>query len=306
MGRRSRAGRRARGRRLGVVLGVAPVIALVVGGCGASSTAVTRLPDLHGVHLTIGSTRMDDSVLLTELYAQALEAKGATVTRHDRLATRRDYYPLLQDGTVDMVPERSGALLQWLTEPAAPTAKSVADQLQALRAALPAPLSVLSPTAADDKEGVACRADVAEELSLRTISDLERASRRVTVGATQDARSQLGDALPSVTPLADDTAVADALDEGAVDCGTLRLTDPLIIRDRLVALDDDQLLVPSQVVLPLISTAAATPAVQAVLDATSSTLDAVGFRTLLAEVELDGRKPGEVVRRWLEANGLGR
>jgi osmoprotectant transport system substrate-binding protein len=303
MGGRSRAGRGG-GGGLGVVLGVALVV--VIGGCGGSSTDVTRLPDLHGVHLTIGSTRMDDSVLLAELYAQALEAKGATVTRHDRLATRRDYYPLLQDGTVDMVPERTGALLQWLTEPSTPTAKTVADQLQALRTALPGTLTVLSPTAADDKEGVACRADVAAELSLRTISDLEHASRRVTVGATQDARSQLDGALASVTPLADDTAVADALDEGAVDCGTLHLTDPVIIRDHLVALDDDQLLVPNQVVLPLISTAAATPAVQAVLDATSSTLDAVGFRTLLAEVELDGKEPDEVVRHWLEANRLGR
>jgi osmoprotectant transport system substrate-binding protein len=279
--------------------------AVLVAACGSGAANVTGQPDLGGVHLTIGSTRMDDSLLLAELYAQALEAKGATVARRDTLATRRDYYPLLEDGTLDLVPERSDELLAWLTSPATPTARSASEQLDALSAVLPANLAVLSPTAADDKFGIACREEVATDHGLRTISDLQRSPARILVGATADQRATFGSTLPAVTPLADAEAVVDAIEEGTVGCGTLRTSDPHVTRNHLVMLDDDQLLVPSQVVVPLIAKVHATPAVQAVLDATSSTLDTAGFRSLLAKVELDGDDPAAVVHQWLEDNGLG-
>ena len=63
---------------------------------------------------------------------------------------------------------------------------------------------------------------------------------------------------------------------------------------------------PSQVVVPLIGTARATPEVQAVLDAASSTLDTAALRELLAKVELDGDDPAAVVQQWLQDNGLAR
>jgi osmoprotectant transport system substrate-binding protein len=274
--------------------------------CGSDTGRTATQPDLSGVRLTVGSTRMDDSVLLAELYAQALEAKGASVTRRDTLSTRPDYFPLLVDGTLDLVPERSDLLLAWLTSPVTPSARSAAEQLDALATALPAGLTVLSPSAADDKDGIACRAQVAADHELRTISDLEHSAARIRVGATPDQRGVFGAALRAVTPLPDPEAVADALEEGAVDCATMRTSDPHIARDDLVALDDDRLLVPSQVVVPLIGTARATPAVQAVLDAVSSTLDTAALRQLLAEVELDGEDMVEVVRQWLHDNGLTR
>jgi osmoprotectant transport system substrate-binding protein len=289
-----------------VRIGGAAALAFLLAACSRGGPDATGSPDLAGVHLTVGSTRMDDSVLLAELYAQALEAKGATVTRRETLATRPDYFPLLVDGTLDLVPERSDLLLTWLTSSARPSARSATEQLDALATALPAGLTVLSPSAADDKDGIACRADVATDHELRTISDLEHSAARIRVGATPDQRGVFGAALRAVTPLPDAEAVADALDEGAVDCATMRTSNPHIARDHLVPLDDDQLLVPSQVVVPLIGTAKATPAVQAVLDRVSSTLDTAALRELLAKVELDGEDLAAVVKQWLHDNGLAR
>ena len=148
--------------------------------CGSGGGTAVRRPDLSGVHLTVGSTRMDDSVLLAELYAQALEAKGATVTRRDTLSTRQDYFPLLMDGTLDVVPERSDRLLAWLSAPAMSTARSANAQVDALATALPPGLAVLSPSGADDKDGIACRAQVAADHGLRTISQLERSAKRAS------------------------------------------------------------------------------------------------------------------------------
>ena len=278
----------------------------LVAGCRSDAGTVTEQPDLSGVQLTVGSTRMDDSVLLAELYAQALESKGATVTRRSTLSTRPDYFSLLADGTLDLVPERSDQLLAWLTSPVTPNARSATEQLDALATALPAGLAVLSPSAAEDKDGIACREQVAADQQLRTLSDLEHSATPIRVGATAEQRAVFGSVLRTVTPLPDTEAVADAIEERAVDCGTMRTSDPHIARDHLVALDDDQLLVPSQVVVPLIGTARATPEVQAVLDAASSTLDTVALRELLAKVELDGDDPAAVVRQWLHDNGLTR
>ena len=280
--------------------------AVVLAACGSDAGGAATHPDLSGVHLTVGSTRMDDSVLLAELYAQALESKGATVTRRNTLSTRPDYFPLLVDGTLDLVPERSDLLLAWLTSPVTPSARSAAEQLDAVATALPAGLTVLSPSAADDKGGIACRAQVAADHELQTLSDLEHSATPIRVGATDEQRAVFGSVLHAVTPLPDAEAVADAMEERTVDCGTLRTSDPHIARDHLVSLDDDQLVVPSQVVVPLISRGRATPPVQAVLDAVSSTLDTAALRQLLAEVELDGEDQVAVVRRWLHDNGLAR
>ena len=280
---------------------------LLLAACGGSDAGtVTQQPDLSGVHLTVGSTRMDDSVLLAELYAQALESKGASVARHKTLSTRQDYFPLLADGTLDLVPERSDQLLAWLTSPVPPSARSATEQLDALATALPAGLAVLSPSAAEDEDGIACREQVTADHELRTLSDLERSATPIRVGATAEQRAVFGPCSTPSPPLPDIDAVADALEERTVDCGTMRTSDPHVARDHLVTLDDDQLLVPSQVVVPLIDSAQATPEVQAVLDAVSSTLDTAALSELLAKVELDGDDPAAVVHRWLHDNGLAR
>ena len=285
----------------------AAVSVLLATGCDRSTNVVTGRPDLEGVHLTVGSTRMDDGVLLAELYAQALEARGAAVTRRNTLATRSDYYPLLEQGTLDVVPERTHELLHWLDPRSASTAKTVAGQMSALSVALSPSLTVLSPSAATDQQGIACRGAVADRHDLRTFSDLQHTSTRLVIGVSPEARDVFAPVLVrhEIVPLSDPVALADAIHEGTVDCGTVRTTEPRISRDRDVVLDDDQLRAPSDAIVPLVARTHATPAVQAVLDAVSSTLDGSSLRTLLAQVELEGKRPADVVRDWIAANGLG-
>jgi radical SAM protein with 4Fe4S-binding SPASM domain len=62
---------------------------VVLAACGSDAGTVTQQPDLSGMHLTVGSTRMDDS-MLAGLYAQALESKGDRRAPH--LSTRQDYF----------------------------------------------------------------------------------------------------------------------------------------------------------------------------------------------------------------------
>jgi glycine betaine/choline ABC-type transport system substrate-binding protein len=75
----------------------------------------------------------------------------------------------------------------------------------------------------------------------------------------------------------------------------------VLARDDLVALVDDQLDTPVDAITPLVRTSAATPELQATLDAVSSTLEPTTLPELLASVRFDGDERTDVVADWLKA-----
>ncbi len=249
------------------------VAGLGLSGCGddGGGSGIAGGPDLGGVDVTVGWVGDDDTdALLGELYAQALESRGASVERRPGLADRQTVLQELEAGGVTVAPERSHALLADLTAPADPEVTTTSEQLAALRDALPAGLTVLTPSSAHDSEIVACRQAVIEQHELTTRSDLEQ-------------------------------IMAERPDELAEDdCRTVAATDPVIARDHLVPLVDDQLGTPVEALTPLVNTSAATPELQATLDALSSTLEPGTLPALLARVRFDGDEVSDVVKDWLE------
>jgi osmoprotectant transport system substrate-binding protein len=240
-----------------------------------SGDGPTAAPDLSGVDVTVGWVGDGDTeALLGELYSQALESRGATVERRPALADHQDAIEQLEAGAVTVVPERSHALLADLLAPSETEATTVAEQLDALHDALPAALTVLTPSSAHDSEVVACRAAVVEEYELRTRTDLEQLT-------------------------ADDPGALES-----DDCRTVAASDPDIAEDQLVTLVDDQLDAPIDAITPLVTTSAATPELQATLDAVSSTLEPATLSALLAKVQYDGDDIADVVRGWLKAVDL--
>ncbi len=160
-----------------------------------------------------------------------------------------------------VVPERSHTLLADLTAPADPGATTTPEQLAAvLRDALPAGLTVLTPSSAHDSEIVACPPAVIEELA---------------------AEQQRGD-------LADD------------DCRTVTATDPVIAREGLVPLVEDPVETPIEALTPLVRTSAATPGCRRRLTRSNSTLEPATLPALLAQVRFDGNEVSGVVKDWLE------
>ena len=80
------------------------------GGGGSSPTIV------------VGSANFTENQILAEIYAQALQAKGINVTKKLSIGSREAYFPGLQDGSLDLIPEYTGVLLQYLNKSAAETA----------------------------------------------------------------------------------------------------------------------------------------------------------------------------------------
>jgi osmoprotectant transport system substrate-binding protein len=123
-----------------------------------------------GADLTIGSANFQENVILANIYAQALQAQGATVETQLNIGSRETYMPGLQDGSIDLIPEYSGVLLQYFDPEA--TAVSSEDVYAALPEVLPEGLSVLEQSEAEDKDAIVVTRETAEQYGLTSIADL--------------------------------------------------------------------------------------------------------------------------------------
>ena len=81
-------------------------------------------------------------MLLADIYAGALSAKGVKVSKKLQIGERPVYIKALQDGSIDMVPEYSGSILSYFDKSATATAPGAV--YAALQQKLPTTLAVLN------------------------------------------------------------------------------------------------------------------------------------------------------------------
>ncbi|MFF7705712.1 glycine betaine ABC transporter substrate-binding protein [Streptomyces lydicus] len=125
-----------------------------------------------GVSIKVGSANFQENVLLAEIYAEALKAKGANVSTKLNIGSREAYIPGLKDGSINLIPEYSGVLLQYFDKTA--TAASSADVYAALKSAVPSPLIVLHQSSAEDRDAIVVTKVTADKYHLTSIGDLAK------------------------------------------------------------------------------------------------------------------------------------
>ena len=109
--------------------------------------------------IVVGSADFPESQLIATIYAEALRANGIDVTEKLNIGSREVYVPAIRDGSIDLLPEYSGALLQYLDSATTATAS---DEVTAeIKAKLPAGLVALEPSPAEDKDVLAVRQETA-------------------------------------------------------------------------------------------------------------------------------------------------
>jgi glycine betaine/choline ABC-type transport system substrate-binding protein len=125
-----------------------------------------------GAKLTVGSANFPENVMLAEVYAQALEAQGATITKKLNIGSREKYYPALKAGELDVFPEYTGTILTYIDKNA--TATTPDDVYAALGKALPANLTLLDKSEAQNSDAVVVTKQTADKFGLKTIADLAK------------------------------------------------------------------------------------------------------------------------------------
>jgi len=108
-------------RRTLIALATATVAALTLAACGGGggggpldSGPSAGAPSPSDT-IKIGSANFSESQVLAAVYAQALQAKGVKVEQTPPLGSREAYIPAIKDGSIDLIPEYTGVLLQYLT-----------------------------------------------------------------------------------------------------------------------------------------------------------------------------------------------
>lgn len=289
---------------------------LLLTACGAGSNPTS--PAGGGAQtgggsttITVGSADFSESQVLGEIYAGALKAKGLTVRTRPNIGSREVYLKALQDGSVDVVPEYTGSLLTYLK--GNPHTNDPDTVYAALKTALPADLVALDKSTAEDKNSLVVTKETAAKLSLKSIADLAPNQASITVAAPPEfqtrvqglpgLKSQYGVTPKSVLPLKG-KAIVDALLGGQAQVGLIFSTDPSIVTNGFVTLEDPKLLFGSDNVVPLVRKDKVNPTITAALNAVSAKLDTPTLAGLVKQVDVDKLDASAVAKDFLTKNGL--
>jgi osmoprotectant transport system substrate-binding protein len=306
-------------RSIAVSLGAA-IALLSVAACGSddssspfATSGSSSSSSGGGAGVIVGSADFPESVLLAEIYAGALKAKGVNVTKKLSIGSREAYIPALQDGSIDLIPEYTGVLAQYFNKEAKATdSEGVYNEL---KAALPENLTVLDKSAAEDKDSVAVTKATADKLGLKSIADLQGKSQDLVLGGPPEWKTRPTGVpglknvynleFKSFRPLdAGGPLSVQALKNGQVDAANIFTTDPSIPANNFVVLEDPKSLFAAQNVVPLATKAKVNPTVESALNAVSAKLDTKTLTDLLSQVVTDKKDADAVAQEFLKANGL--
>ncbi|MBA8799815.1 osmoprotectant transport system substrate-binding protein [Agrobacterium sp. RC10-4-1] len=262
--------------------------------------------------IIVGSADFPESQLLATIYAKALAAKGIKVETKLSIGSREVYIPALLDGSIDLLPEYAGATLSYLDKNA--TAHAPADVADALKAALPKGVSMLTPSEAQDSDGVAVTRATAEKYKLKTIADLAPVASELVLGGPPEWKTRkegiiglkdiYGLEFKSFKSLdVGGPLTLSALVNDQVQAANLFSTDPAIAANDLIILEDVKNLFPAQNIVPVIATPKVSDVVTTTLNAVSAAL------TTKDLIVMNGRLANHdsfdvVAEEWLTAHKL--
>jgi osmoprotectant transport system substrate-binding protein len=290
----------------------------ILAGCGGNSDPLATQPVAPSPPGTVrvGSANFTENRLLAEIYATGLEIRGVTVERRFGIGSRETYFPALERGEIDLVPEYTGNALQFLDPQATATASDQVDQQ--LAAKLPPQLTLLQPSAAEDKDAVVVTRAFATQNNLRSIEDITRLCPTIAFGGPPEFQQRPYGvpglqrnygctfrefrALDAAGPL-----TVAALRDGTVQAADLFTTDASIPQNDFVVLADPRSNFAAQNVVPLINRSkTGDPRVTEVLNRISSQLDTAVLTDLNRRLAGPDRPdPATVARDWLASAGIG-
>jgi glycine betaine/choline ABC-type transport system substrate-binding protein len=185
------------------------------------------------------------------------------VTRKFDIGAREVYYDQVVKGGIGVFPEYNGALLSVAVDKKS-TATSTEEINAELKAKLPKSVEILDSAAAEDKDSVTVTSEIAAKYKLKTLADLKPVAKDMTIGAGSEfkTRTQGGVGLKTVygvefgkfQPLdaGAQSTLLKLLKDNKVQAANLYTTDPAIVEDKLVVLEDPKNLFSSQNVTPLV------------------------------------------------------
>ena len=303
-------------RRIISTAAVALTAVFTLGACGgggdplstSASSAPSTAASSGGSKVVVGSANFPENVLLASIYSQALQAKGVQVEEKFNIGSREVIYDQVKSGALTVLPEYNGGLLSFLDPKS--TAASTDDVNTELKSKLATELEILDSSPAQDNDSLTVSKDIATKNSLTSIEDLAKVSKDFVVGGPPEFKKRreaqfkdvYGLTFKEWKPTGDTTA--DAIKSDAVQVGNVFTTDPKILINGLVSLQDPKNVFSAQNVTPLVNKSGANDTVRTTLNAISAKLDTTALVDLMKRVAVDKDDPPAVAKDWLTKSGL--
>jgi osmoprotectant transport system substrate-binding protein len=311
-------------RRL--LAGVVAASAALLTACGSSDSSSSTATDNPSSASTdkgtvrISGQNFTEAEIVADMYAAVLEKAG--YTPQVKLVDTRDVYMKDFPKNVDVVPEYTGAIVEFLTGTyTGANAKpiTVSDPQNTIDKAKPLldkkGATLLNPSAATDTNAFFVSKNYSEQNNVTTLSDLD--GKSVVLAAAPDCKGRLdceggltsayGIKITKILPLGyASQQTYDSVIKGESQLGETSTTDGTLESQGLVLLPDDKHIQPAQNLVPLVSTEFldAHPDVAEPLNNLMAKLTTEALTQLNGQGAVDRQKPEEVAQQWLSDNGL--
>ncbi|NIK55827.1 osmoprotectant transport system substrate-binding protein [Kribbella shirazensis] len=299
---------------------IAGVAVLGLAGCGGggdqlgSDNAGSSPAPSKVTSITVGSADFSESQLLAEIYGQALAAKGIEVKKKPNIGNRETYMAAIKDGSVDLLPEYTGAALHYFKKDSTETEEQAT--YDALKSSLPSGLEVLEKSPAADEDTIVVTKATADKYNLKSLADLKPVAKDMAAGGSSEfkvrdaglkgLKEKYGvefgkeyKTLDAGGPLS-----LKALLDNQIQVSNFFTTQALIKDNNLVMLEDPENILPPNNVVPLIRTDHKSDDVVSVLNAVSAKLTTEGLTELVKRIDVGKESADVVAKDWLSKNPL--
>jgi osmoprotectant transport system substrate-binding protein len=293
-------------------LAAAVGVLLTVVACGSTTTGGGSSSPKGTV--TIAGFGFPEGDVLAELYGQALQHAGYTVTFKLRLGSREVVGPALKSGQVDLYIGYAATDLEYWNNSAGEASGDVTATTAKLNSHLQSlNLEALTPSSAVDQNAYAVTKATADKYNLKTLSDLAPVSSQLVMGAGPECKTRPF-CIPGLektygihfkdfkTLDTDGPLTRAAFKNGSIQVGLVFSSDADLNSLGLVVLQDDKHLEAADNVVPIIRTQVANADVKSVLNAVSSKLTTADLVQMNSQHELLHQDADALTKVWLQSH----
>lgn len=295
-----------RGTRWFFIGPILAILALLASACGSGG-------GVGKATITVGAVSFPENQIVAEMYAQVLSHAGYNVKTNLTIGQREILQPSMPS-KIQVAPEYIGSLLAYLkgTPSGNPGAELAADN----KLLAPKGLTMLNYSGANDTNAFVVTKATAQAYNLHTVSDLKPVASRLTLGAPSECptRSFCLAGLKSVYGItglkfqpidpACGPGLTQALAAGAVQVVEMCSTEPEIVSNGWVQLQDNLHLQQADNITPEVSTKILTSQIRDLLNAISAKMTTQNISVLVGEVQNQHQDPAAVAKAFLTQQGL--
>lgn len=263
--------------------------------------------------IRIGSKDFTESLLVGEIYALALEDAGYAVERKLNIAGSIVHTAIMND-EIDLYPEYTGTGLLSILKMDLRTNPDEVYRVVKEEYARQFDLIWLDSSSANDGQGLVIRTELAAELGIKTISDLQAQSGKIRF-ASQGEFDQRDDGIPGLekvygkfdfltSKVYDNGLKYQILQSNEADATPAYTTEGQLVNTELFTLlIDDKQMWPPYFLAPVVRNDAleANPGIADILNKISTALDTETITALNAKVDVEKREYEEVAEEFWDS-----